>query len=63
MAAQIPPVPLKDGDKYLSYEKRAELADNAMAKRLFSVMADKRTNISFNPDFEDGNEILEIADK
>ena len=46
----------------MRYEDRAELAQNAMAKRCFQIMAEKRTNLSFSVDVATAAEMLSLAD-
>ncbi len=46
----------------LSYEERAKRAVNPAAKRLFNLMAEKKTNLAIAADHTDANEILHLAD-
>ncbi|XP_030374226.1 uridine 5'-monophosphate synthase [Scaptodrosophila lebanonensis] len=47
----------------IPFESRANLAKSAVARRLFSLMASKRTNLCLAADLTKGDEILDIADK
>eukprot|EP00759_Apiculatamorpha_spiralis_P045453 PhF_6_TR42185/c0_g1_i1/m.63811/K13421/UMPS; uridine monophosphate synthetase len=60
MAAQLPPVPLEG--PVLSYQQRAGITTNQMTKRLFETMERKQSNLSFNPDLTDAQEVLRLAD-
>ncbi|KAI8470633.1 MAG: humps family-domain-containing protein [Monoraphidium minutum] len=60
-AAASPAVAAKP--KRLTYEARAALAENAMAKACLETMARKRTNLSVAADVDTAEEMLEIADK
>ena len=46
----------------LTYEERAKRATNPAAKKLFNLMAQKKTNLAVAADHTDTNEILELAD-
>lgn len=46
----------------LSFENRVEYAKNPAAKRLFSLMAKKKTNLCFNPDVTATGDLLKLAD-
>jgi len=46
----------------LTYEERAMRATNPAAKKLFSLMAQKQTNLAIAADHTDANEILELAE-
>eukprot|EP00760_Papus_ankaliazontas_P028226 PhM_4_TR3592/c0_g1_i1/m.45028/K13421/UMPS; uridine monophosphate synthetase len=60
MAAKLPPVALTDAP--LHFSERAKLTDNAMTRRLFETMERKQSNLSFNPDLTDADEVLRLAD-
>ncbi|KAL4709929.1 hypothetical protein ACJJTC_003892 [Scirpophaga incertulas] len=47
----------------LSYEKRAELASNAVAKRLLTIMATKKTNLCLSVDLTSASNILDVLEK
>lgn len=47
----------------LSYEERAKLTENKIAKRLFKLMVDKKSNLCVAVDEKDKNLILDIVDK
>ena len=49
--------------KRLTYEARAELAQNAMGRRCFELMARKRTNLSVAVDVATADEMLRIAEQ
>jgi Orotidine 5'-phosphate decarboxylase / HUMPS family len=49
--------------KRLTYEARAALAQNAMAKRCLELMAEKETNLAVAVDVATADEMLAIADK
>lgn len=46
----------------LSYEARAALAKNAVAKRCFEIMAAKRTNLAVAADVATADEMLALAE-
>lgn len=46
----------------LAYEERAQLAKNPMGRRLFELMAKKRTNLSVAADVETVDDMLRLAD-
>lgn len=61
---QLPKVAAEPAKKKrLTYEARAELAENQVAKELFELMARKKTNLSVAADVETAEELLELADK
>ena len=45
----------------LTYEERAQHATNPAAKKLFNLMAEKKTNLAIAADHTDAREILELA--
>lgn len=47
----------------LPYEKRAELAKNANARKLFTIMATKKTNLCLSVDLTTSTEILDLIEK
>lgn len=47
----------------LTYEKRAKLAKNGIAKRLFGIMATKKTNLCLSVDMTSTTEILDLIEK
>lgn len=47
----------------LTYEKRAELAKNGVAKQLFSIMATKKTNLCLSVDLTSATKILDLLEK
>ncbi|XP_050346327.1 uridine 5'-monophosphate synthase [Nymphalis io] len=47
----------------LSYEKRSELATNAIAKQLFTIMATKKTNLCLSVDLTSSTKILDLLEK
>lgn len=47
----------------LSYEKRAELATNPIAKQLFNIMAVKKTNLCLSVDLTTTTEVLGLLEK
>jgi uridine monophosphate synthetase len=46
----------------LAYEERAQLAKNPVGRRLFELMANKRTNLSVAADVETVDDMLRLAD-
>ncbi|CAK1547017.1 unnamed protein product [Leptosia nina] len=48
---------------FLSYEKRAELSTNAIAKQLFNIMAAKKTNLCLSVDLTSSTKILDLIEK
>lgn len=46
----------------MAYEERAQLAKNPVGKRLFELMAKKRTNLSVAADVETVDDMLRLAD-
>lgn len=46
----------------IPYEKRAEGCKNAVAKRLFKLMASKKSNLAVAADVTTSAELLKIAD-
>jgi orotidine 5'-phosphate decarboxylase subfamily 1 len=46
----------------LSYKQRAELCKNLVAKRLFSLMAEKQTNLCASVDVTSSKELIRLAD-
>jgi len=46
----------------LSYGDRAKEAPNPAGRRLLEVMEEKKSNLSFNPDVTDAEELLRLAD-
>jgi uridine monophosphate synthetase len=54
--------PVRQPDyRSLSYEKRAQLVNNAVAKKLFLLMEQKRSNLCVAADVTRASELLEIA--
>ncbi len=51
-----------DSQLKLTYEERALRATNPAAKKLFNLMAKKKTNLAIAADHTDANEILELAE-
>lgn len=47
----------------LTYDKRAELAKNGIAKQLFSIMATKKTNLCLSVDLTSTTKILDLLEK
>lgn len=47
----------------LSYEKRAELTTNLIAKQLFNIMAAKKTNLCLSVDLTSATDILNLVEK
>ena len=47
----------------LTYEKRAELAKNGVAKQLFGIMATKKTNLCLSVDLTSSTKILDLLEK
>ncbi|CAF4923405.1 unnamed protein product [Pieris macdunnoughi] len=47
----------------LTYEKRAEMSKNAIAKQLFNIMAVKKTNLCISVDLTSSTQILELLEK
>lgn len=45
-----------------TYRERAELTSNSLAKKLFNIMEDKQTNLSFSADVTSSEELLRLAD-
>jgi uridine monophosphate synthetase len=52
----------KPAPKELSYGTRAKLCSNPMAATLLTLMEEKQTNLSFNPDVTSKHELLRLAD-
>ena len=50
------------GPKALSYGQRAQIAGNAIAKKLFLIMDAKKTNLALAADVTTKKELLELAD-
>ena len=48
--------------KRLSYAKRAAMFQNEVAKRLFTIMESKQTNLAFSADVTSCSELLRLAD-
>jgi uridine monophosphate synthetase len=48
--------------KFLSYQERAALCRNAAAKKLFTLMEEKQTNLSVAADLVHAEELLKLAD-
>lgn len=46
----------------LTYEQRADLCENLTAKKLFTIMAMKQTNLSLSVDVSNKNDLLALAD-
>ncbi|XP_023943710.2 uridine 5'-monophosphate synthase [Bicyclus anynana] len=58
------PVPVAEVDRtLLPYEKRAELTSNSIAKRLFTIMATKKTNLCLSVDLTSSTKILDLVQK
>lgn len=53
----------KDDRAALTYGKRIQHAENAVAKRLFKLMEDKKTNLCVAADVETTTEILSLLEK
>ena len=49
-------------DLKLTYEERAEKAINPAAKKLFKLMAEKKTNIALADDVTNADMFLDLAD-
>ncbi|CAG4979647.1 unnamed protein product [Colias eurytheme] len=47
----------------IPFEKRAELASNAIAKQLFNIMAIKKTNLCLSVDLTSSTQILDLLEK
>ncbi|XP_038211983.1 uridine 5'-monophosphate synthase [Zerene cesonia] len=47
----------------MPFEKRAELASNAIAKQLFNIMAIKKTNLCLSVDLTSSSQILDLLEK
>jgi len=47
----------------MTYEARAELAKNPLGRRLFELMARKRTNLSVAADVQTADDMIALADK
>jgi|UniRef100_A0A7S4FGB2 uridine monophosphate synthetase len=54
------PAPSKP--KTLSFKDRAALCPNPVAKRLFTIIEEKQSNLSFNPDVTKKAELLRLTD-
>ena len=48
--------------KQISFRERAELCTNPIAKKLFQIMDEKKSNLCHNPDVTSSTKLLEIAD-
>ncbi|XP_013188315.2 uridine 5'-monophosphate synthase [Amyelois transitella] len=48
---------------FLPFEKRAELSSNMLAKRLFNIMATKKTNLCVSVDITSSTSILNLLEK
>ncbi|XP_047125245.1 uncharacterized protein LOC100199154 [Hydra vulgaris] len=46
----------------ISYRERAKLVSNPVAKRIFNLMEDKKTNLALSADITNCSELLRIAD-
>ncbi len=49
--------------KHLSFKERANYSSNAVAKRLFQIMDQKKSNLFLSADFTSQKEVLQIADQ
>lgn len=49
--------------KELSFEKRAKLCKNNIARRLFEIMNEKKTNLCLSADIDSFEKLLKIADE
>ena len=49
--------------KELSFEERANLTENKMAKKLFALMSAKKTNLCLAADFNKFDDLLKAADE
>ena len=47
----------------LPFEKRREMSESEVVKRIFDVMTDKKSNLCVAADVETSGRLLEIADK
>lgn len=47
----------------LSYEQRIQYCQNPLAKKLFTLITEKQTNLCVNPDLTSCDEVLSIADQ
>ncbi len=47
----------------LSYGERAELAHHPLTKRLFSLMEEKKTNLSLSADVTSSKQLIQLADE
>ena len=63
LGSQAPPQPPPPPPARLSYEARAALAQNPLARRCLELMARKHTNLSVAADVDTAKEMLELADK
>lgn len=46
----------------MKFEERAQHAKNPTGKKLFELMANKKSNLAFNPDVSSKSEFLDLAD-
>ncbi|CAF0741016.1 unnamed protein product [Brachionus calyciflorus] len=57
----VPTKPVKE--KEISFEERAEITNNKMAKKLFQIMSLKQSNLCFSADVESFDLLLKLADE
>jgi len=48
--------------KKLSYLERSKLCSNALTKKLFEIMEEKKTNLCVALDYTSSEEVLKVAD-
>ncbi|KAK2187337.1 hypothetical protein NP493_169g04012 [Ridgeia piscesae] len=54
--------PCKKQKKMLTYQQRAALCTHPVAKRLFTIMHEKRSNLAFSVDVTSATQLLQFAD-